>query len=311
MTTLTFHLARALGRGWGPGDEIVVTELDHHANVAPWRALERERGVTVRIAPDAHRRPAQLDRDDLERAARRADAARSRSGRRPTPWARSTTCRARPRWPAPSGALVFVDAVHYAPHAPGRRPARRLRLPRLLGVQVLRPARRRPLRPARPARAASTCPSSRPPPDTAPGAAGDRHAEPRGDRRRGGGGRLPGLAGRQSARRAEARAPRAAFAALHQRGDGSVRRLWDGPAGPRGRHALRPGTPEPRDPDGLVRGRGRSLRGVAAALAQRGLFVSHGDFYATTAVERLGQRPGRGRCGPAAPATPPRRRSTG
>ena len=35
MTTLTFHLARALGRGWGPGDEVVVTELDHHANVDP------------------------------------------------------------------------------------------------------------------------------------------------------------------------------------------------------------------------------------------------------------------------------------
>ena len=50
MTTLTFHLARALGRRWGPGDEIVVTELDHHANVDPWRALERERGVTVRVA---------------------------------------------------------------------------------------------------------------------------------------------------------------------------------------------------------------------------------------------------------------------
>ena len=43
MTSLTFHVSRALGRGWGPGDEIVVTELDHHANVAPWQALERER----------------------------------------------------------------------------------------------------------------------------------------------------------------------------------------------------------------------------------------------------------------------------
>ena len=45
MTTLTFHLARALGHGYRPGDEIVVTELDHHANVAPWKALEKERGV--------------------------------------------------------------------------------------------------------------------------------------------------------------------------------------------------------------------------------------------------------------------------
>src|SRR5262245_30464017 len=35
MTTITFHVSRALGRSWGPGDEIVVTELDHHANIAP------------------------------------------------------------------------------------------------------------------------------------------------------------------------------------------------------------------------------------------------------------------------------------
>src|SRR4051812_21923141 len=50
MTSLTFHLARALGRRWVPGDEVVVTELDHHANIDPWRGLERERGVTVRMA---------------------------------------------------------------------------------------------------------------------------------------------------------------------------------------------------------------------------------------------------------------------
>src|SRR5947207_2264964 len=48
MTTLTFHLARAFGRQWDEGDEVVVTELDHHGNVAPWRAIERERGITVR-----------------------------------------------------------------------------------------------------------------------------------------------------------------------------------------------------------------------------------------------------------------------
>src|SRR5437763_15387725 len=48
MTALTFHLARALGRGYEREDEILVTELDHHANVAPWRALEKEHGVKVR-----------------------------------------------------------------------------------------------------------------------------------------------------------------------------------------------------------------------------------------------------------------------
>src|SRR6267143_5077300 len=49
MTTLTFHLARALGRQYGAGDEIVVTELDHHANIAPWHRLAIEREITVRV----------------------------------------------------------------------------------------------------------------------------------------------------------------------------------------------------------------------------------------------------------------------
>src|SRR2546422_3104195 len=67
MTTLTFHLARALGRLYGPGDEIVVTELDHHANVDPWRALARERGVTIRSVP-FHPETGQLDEDALAAA---------------------------------------------------------------------------------------------------------------------------------------------------------------------------------------------------------------------------------------------------
>src|SRR4051812_19713556 len=50
MTSLTFHLGRALGREWAKGDEVVVTELDHRANVDPWKALERDRGITVRMA---------------------------------------------------------------------------------------------------------------------------------------------------------------------------------------------------------------------------------------------------------------------
>src|SRR5688572_17798374 len=55
MTSLTFHLARALGMQYGRGDEIIVTELDHHANVAPWQRLAVERGVTVgtvKLVPD-------------------------------------------------------------------------------------------------------------------------------------------------------------------------------------------------------------------------------------------------------------------
>ncbi|MEA3247786.1 MAG: aminotransferase class V-fold PLP-dependent enzyme, partial [Gemmatimonadota bacterium] len=48
MTTLTFHVSRALGAGWRAGDEVVVTDLDHEANVAPWLRLAAERGVTIR-----------------------------------------------------------------------------------------------------------------------------------------------------------------------------------------------------------------------------------------------------------------------
>ncbi|MCY4158992.1 MAG: cysteine desulfurase-like protein [Bacteroidetes bacterium] len=48
MTTLTFHVARALGRSWNRGDEILVTDLDHHANIDPWKDLARERGYVIR-----------------------------------------------------------------------------------------------------------------------------------------------------------------------------------------------------------------------------------------------------------------------
>ena len=51
MTTLTFHLSRTLGRLWGPGDEIIVTQMDHQANQAPWRSLESERGLKVQTVP--------------------------------------------------------------------------------------------------------------------------------------------------------------------------------------------------------------------------------------------------------------------
>ena len=65
-TTMIYHLSRALGRRLGPGDEIVITELEHHANVAPWQALVVERGVTLNVAqmdPES----GQLDWSDFER----------------------------------------------------------------------------------------------------------------------------------------------------------------------------------------------------------------------------------------------------
>jgi cysteine desulfurase family protein (TIGR01976 family) len=114
MTSLTFHVARALGRAWGPGDTIVVTELDHQANVAPWRALARERGVridVVKLDPGS----GELDwRDfDLALSARprlvAVTAASNALGTMPDVAAVAARARA-------AGALSYVDAVHYAPH---------------------------------------------------------------------------------------------------------------------------------------------------------------------------------------------------
>src|SRR5215216_4507232 len=64
-TTLAFHVSRTLGRTFEAGDEIVATELDHHANVAPWQALERERGVVVRVVR-MKAETGELDWEDFE-----------------------------------------------------------------------------------------------------------------------------------------------------------------------------------------------------------------------------------------------------
>jgi len=51
MTMLTFQIARSLGRVWGPGDEIIVTRMDHEGNVSPWVRMAEDRGLTVRWLP--------------------------------------------------------------------------------------------------------------------------------------------------------------------------------------------------------------------------------------------------------------------
>src|SRR5205085_8057863 len=65
-TTMIYHLSRALGRQLVPGDEIVITELEHHANVASWQALVVERGVTLNVA-QMDLETGQLDWNDFER----------------------------------------------------------------------------------------------------------------------------------------------------------------------------------------------------------------------------------------------------
>jgi cysteine desulfurase family protein (TIGR01976 family) len=115
MTTITFALSRAIGRELQPGDEIVVTTLDHDANVAPWRALE-EKGVVVRQV-DIHEADCTLDFDDLKRKINEktklvAVGYASNAVGTINPVAEITNL-------AHSvSALMFIDAVHYAPHGP-------------------------------------------------------------------------------------------------------------------------------------------------------------------------------------------------
>src|ERR1700687_3426307 len=113
MTTITFALARAIGREWQAGDEIVVTTLDHDANVAPWRALE-EKGVVVRQV-DIRESDCTLDLDDLKRKIMNktklvAVGYASNAVGTINPVAEIT------RLAHAAGALMFIDAVHYAPH---------------------------------------------------------------------------------------------------------------------------------------------------------------------------------------------------
>jgi cysteine desulfurase family protein (TIGR01976 family) len=113
MTTITFALARAIGRELKTGDEIVVTTLDHDANVAPWRALE-EKGVVIRQV-DIREEDCTLDLEDLKRkitGKTRVVAVGYASNMVGTinPIAEIT------KLAHAAGALMFVDAVHYAPH---------------------------------------------------------------------------------------------------------------------------------------------------------------------------------------------------
>jgi len=114
MTTITFHIARALARGWMAGDEIVVTELDHHANVAPWHAVAREKGLVIRTAR-LDTKTFRTDFDDLAsklgpRTKLLAIGAASNALGTITDVTRACAM-AHER-----GALAYVDAVHYAPH---------------------------------------------------------------------------------------------------------------------------------------------------------------------------------------------------
>ena len=115
MTSHTFALSRALARTWNPGDEVLVTMLDHDANVSPWVLAARDAGATVKYA-GLKREDCTLDLDDLRskltartKLVAVGCASNATGGINPVP----EIC----TWAHEVGAKVFLDAVHYAPHA--------------------------------------------------------------------------------------------------------------------------------------------------------------------------------------------------
>lgn len=115
MTSLTFALSRAIARSWRAGDEIIVTRLDHDANVSPWTLAARDAGATVRFVP-LKPEDGTLDLDALKQLLS------PRTRLVAVGCASNATGTVNPvreiiDWAHQVGALVFLDAVHYAPHA--------------------------------------------------------------------------------------------------------------------------------------------------------------------------------------------------
>jgi cysteine desulfurase family protein (TIGR01976 family) len=281
MTTLTFHLARALSTGFEKGDEVVVTELDHHANIAPWKRIASERGLklrTVKMVPAT----GQLDWKVFEQSVTKktkvvaVGAASNALGtindlRRATALARSV------------GALVFVDAVHYVPHA--------LADVRTMDCDFLAMSAYKFYGPhigvlfgKRELLDSIDFPKLIPAPDEAPEnvETGTQNQE--------------GLVGAGAAIDFLAALTHGGsrrgmldvvYDELHRRSGVLAQRLWKGLSDIKGVTLYGPPPSEPRTPTISFTVAGVKSTDVARRLAERGLFLSHGDFYAATVVERL------------------------
>jgi cysteine desulfurase family protein (TIGR01976 family) len=283
MTTITFHVARALGRGYNPGDEIVITELDHHANNAPWRALAKERGVTiraVRMLPET----GQLDWDDLAAAINRntkllAIGAASNS------LGTVNDVQYAARLAHEVGALVYVDAVHYAPHS--LVDVRDLECDFLacsaykfygphIGALYGRYDLLEKL----------DVPKLEPAPNEAP-----ERLETGTQNHEGIVGAAAAIDFLASLAEGSTRRERLqnSFAALHARGSGLLKRMWDGLSSIEGVTLFGPEPDLPRTPTLSCTLKNVPSIEVTERLVERGVFASHGDFYAQTVVERLGK----------------------
>jgi cysteine desulfurase family protein (TIGR01976 family) len=283
MTTITFHIARALGRGYNPGDEIIITELDHHGNNAPWRALAKERGVTirtVRMLPET----GQLDWDDLASSINRNTKLLA-IGAAANALGTINDVQYAARLAHEVGALVYVDAVHYAPHA--LVDVRDLECDflacsayKFYGPHIGALYGRRDLLER------LDVPKLEPAPDKGP------------ERLETGTQNHEGMVGTAAAidflaslsegatRRERLRN---SFAALHARGSELLKRMWHGLSSIEGVSIYGPEPDLPRTPTLSFTLKNIPSIEITQKLVERGVFASHGNFYAQTVVERLGK----------------------
>jgi cysteine desulfurase family protein (TIGR01976 family) len=284
MTTIAFHLARGLARDWKPGDEIVVTELDHHANVAPWRAIAKERGLVVRsVKLDTttfHHDPDAFAEAISDRT--RLVAVGAASNALGTITDVATVC----AMARGAGALSFVDAVHYAPH--------HLVDVQAIGCDFLACSSYKfygthagALYGRRPLVQDLDIPRLDPAPDYAPekvetgtqnheGIVGAAAAV----------NYIASIGGEQGARRERLMR---AYSAIHDRGDSLLERLWTGLSAIDAVTLYGPPPGTPRTPTVAFTVRGHSTEDVARRLVTHGIYASNGDFYAMTVAERLGR----------------------
>ena len=116
MTTLTLHISRSIARTWNPGDEIVVTRLDHDANATPWVLAAQDRGVRVRWV-DFHPEDGTLDLEDLQKALEGKPRLLA-VGYASNALGTINPVKKIVQMAHAAGALVYIDAVQYGAHGP-------------------------------------------------------------------------------------------------------------------------------------------------------------------------------------------------
>lgn len=283
MTSLTLHLSRALGRSsFQAGDEIIVTELDHHANIDCWRALEKERGVKLRVVP-MNVETGQLELDEFanllgEKTRLVAIGAASNA------LGTITDIKRAAQMAREAGALSFIDAVHYAPH--NLVDVKRIGCDFLacsaykvygphIGILYARNELLQKL----------DFPKLKPAPETAP------------ERAETGTQSFESIAGAAAAvnflaslSQGNSRRERLenAFAEFHRRDRELVKVLWEGLSEIEGVKIYGPKHNAARTALVSFTVRGVSSEKISAALAEKAIFASSGNFYAATVVERLG-----------------------